>query len=216
MGKEWYRFPSNFFLPSNNWNVKFIKSEFKGQLPQPYLTEKAHATATERPNFNNLNLEELDRYVKVKCPVCLCYEIVVLWSCRKKVVVSKNSSYSLSYTANRHFSDQKQWRPGTALGVTQRQPAFKAITWHAESRTTKSIPGLYSQAICNQISFEELFDVHLPLLLKGLRHCNYDFLIILEKANVIIHLHSRPKIDLAAGLSCTKDIFTQYSMKGLF
>ena len=78
MGKEWYRFPSNFFLPSNNWNVKFIKSEFKGQLPQPYLTEKAHATATERPNFNNLNLEELDRYVKVKCPVCLCYEIVVL------------------------------------------------------------------------------------------------------------------------------------------
>ena len=91
MGKEWYRFPSNFFLPSNNWNVKFIKSEFKGQLPQPYLTEKAHATATERPNFNNLNLEELDRYVKVKCPVCLCYEIVVLWSCRKKVVVSKNS-----------------------------------------------------------------------------------------------------------------------------
>ena len=78
MGKEWYRFPSNFFLPSNNWNVKFIKSEFKGQLPQPYLTEKAHATAIERPNFNNLNLEELDRYVKVKCPVCLCYEIVVL------------------------------------------------------------------------------------------------------------------------------------------
>ena len=65
MGKEWYRFPSNFFLPSNNWNVKFIKSEFKGQLPQPFLTEKAHATAIERPNFNNLNLEELDRYVKV-------------------------------------------------------------------------------------------------------------------------------------------------------
>ena len=75
MGKEWYRFPSNFFLPSNNWNVKFIKSEFKGQLPQPYLTEKAHATAIERPNFNDLNLEELDRFVKVKCPVCLCYEI---------------------------------------------------------------------------------------------------------------------------------------------
>jgi len=77
MGKEWYRFPSNFFLPSNNWNVKFIKSEFKGQLPQPYLTEKAHATATERPNFNNLNLEELDRYVKdprSECDFIVDYE----------------------------------------------------------------------------------------------------------------------------------------------
>ena len=29
------------------------------------------------------------------------------------------------------------------LSVTQRQPAFKLITWHAKSRTTKSIPGLY-------------------------------------------------------------------------
>ena len=69
MGKEWYRFPSNFFLPSNNWNVKFIKSEFKGQLPQPFLTEEPHATSIERQNFNDLNLEELDRYVKV---VFLC------------------------------------------------------------------------------------------------------------------------------------------------
>ena len=72
MGKEWYRFPSNFFLPSNNWNVKFIKSEFKGQLPQPYLISipntlhnRAQATAVERSNFNDLNLEEVDRYVKV-------------------------------------------------------------------------------------------------------------------------------------------------------
>ena len=48
----------------------------------------------------------------------------------------------------------------------------------------------------------------LPHLLKGLRHCNYDFLIILEKANVIIHLHSRPN-----DWSCSKEIFTQYSMK---
>ena len=38
----------------------------------------------------------------------------------------------------------KMWRPGIALGVTQRQPAFKLITWHAKSRTTKSIPGLYN------------------------------------------------------------------------
>ncbi|KAL1449682.1 hypothetical protein WDU94_002167 [Cyamophila willieti] len=33
MGKEWYRYPSSFFLPNDKWNVSFIKSEFRGQLP---------------------------------------------------------------------------------------------------------------------------------------------------------------------------------------
>ena len=64
MGKEWYRFPSHFFLPSQNWKVKFVKSEFRGQLPQMYA-EDENATVIERPNFNDLNKEETDRYVKV-------------------------------------------------------------------------------------------------------------------------------------------------------
>ena len=63
MGKEWYRFPSHFFLPEN-WQVKFVKSEFKGQLPQMYA-EGEGATKLERSNFNDLNKEETDRYVKV-------------------------------------------------------------------------------------------------------------------------------------------------------
>ncbi|XP_026679660.1 alpha-1,2-mannosyltransferase ALG9 [Diaphorina citri] len=40
LGKEWYRYPSSFFLPNDKWNVSFIKSEFRGQLPtyfQPHL-----------------------------------------------------------------------------------------------------------------------------------------------------------------------------------
>ena len=64
IGKEWYRFPSHFFLPSQNWRVKFVKSEFRGQLPQMYA-EGENATVIERPNFNDLNQEESDRYVKV-------------------------------------------------------------------------------------------------------------------------------------------------------
>ena len=40
------------------------------------------------------------------------------------------------------------WRPGIALSVTHRQPAFKLIMWHAKSRTTKSIPGLYNIVLC--------------------------------------------------------------------
>jgi alpha-1,2-mannosyltransferase len=63
LGKEWHRFPSHFFLPSSSWNVKFIKSEFKGQLPQPYL-EDPDGTKVSRPNFNDQNLEEPSRYVK--------------------------------------------------------------------------------------------------------------------------------------------------------
>jgi len=37
VGKEWYRFPSSFFLPDpEEWKLKFLKSEFRGQLPRPY------------------------------------------------------------------------------------------------------------------------------------------------------------------------------------
>ena len=31
VGKEWYRYPSSFFLPNNNWNLKYLESEFKGK-----------------------------------------------------------------------------------------------------------------------------------------------------------------------------------------
>ena len=36
VGKEWYRYPSSFFLPDNNWDLKYIRSEFKGK------TSKGH------------------------------------------------------------------------------------------------------------------------------------------------------------------------------
>lgn len=35
VGKEWYRFPSQFFLPSDT-RLQFLKSEFDGQLPQSF------------------------------------------------------------------------------------------------------------------------------------------------------------------------------------
>ncbi|XP_070296159.1 alpha-1,2-mannosyltransferase ALG9-like isoform X1 [Salvelinus sp. IW2-2015] len=47
VGKEWYRFPSSFLLP-NNWQLQFIQSEFRGQLPQPYAV--AHWLPTIRPH----------------------------------------------------------------------------------------------------------------------------------------------------------------------
>lgn len=84
VGKEWYRFPSQFFLPSDT-RVQFLKSNFDGQLPQTFQEDFTIGTY-EGPNgekleyrrreygwhgariapkgFNDLNLENHDVYVK--------------------------------------------------------------------------------------------------------------------------------------------------------
>ncbi|GIY14368.1 alpha-1,2-mannosyltransferase ALG9 [Caerostris darwini] len=64
MGKEWYRFPSSFFLP-DNWQLKYLKSEFKGQLPKPY-SNLPNATKIIPTDMNDQNLEEPSRYVDIK------------------------------------------------------------------------------------------------------------------------------------------------------
>ena len=61
VGKEWYRFPSNFFLPSERYQLQFLKSGFGGQLPKPY--SPLNGTYIIPTGFNNLNKEEVDRYV---------------------------------------------------------------------------------------------------------------------------------------------------------
>ncbi|XP_046393537.1 alpha-1,2-mannosyltransferase ALG9 [Ischnura elegans] len=65
MGKEWYRFPSSFFLPDSNWNLKFIQSEFRGQLPKEY-DSLPNATMIIPEDMNDMNREETSRYVSVK------------------------------------------------------------------------------------------------------------------------------------------------------
>ncbi|VDN17655.1 unnamed protein product [Gongylonema pulchrum] len=64
IGKEWYRFPSSFFLPSSGrsdggrlWTteLKFIKSEFAGLLPKPYMNPDT--TELER-NFAEQRIHE--------------------------------------------------------------------------------------------------------------------------------------------------------------
>jgi len=50
---EWYRFPSSYFLPFNT-KLSFLRSSFKGQLPQPFQ-------ANTGP-FNDMNREEISRY----------------------------------------------------------------------------------------------------------------------------------------------------------
>ena len=62
VGKEWYRFPNSFYLPSPRWKLRFIRSQFKGQLPQPYGSFP-NATSVVPDNMNDMNREEPSRYV---------------------------------------------------------------------------------------------------------------------------------------------------------
>ncbi|XP_034937310.1 alpha-1,2-mannosyltransferase ALG9 [Chelonus insularis] len=67
VGKEWHRFPSSFFFPSNNWKLRYLRSEFRGQLPQPFLNS-LDGPSIIQPNFNDMNREEPSRYFDVeKC-----------------------------------------------------------------------------------------------------------------------------------------------------
>jgi len=61
VGREWYRYTSSFFLP-HEWKLLFIKSEFAGQLPQPYQGRGSDATKRIPENMNDMNREEMSVY----------------------------------------------------------------------------------------------------------------------------------------------------------
>jgi alpha-1,2-mannosyltransferase len=68
MGKEWYRFPSSFFLPQGV-HAKFVRSEFKGLLPGEFSEAKEGfgffpGTWLVPPNMNDENIEDPTKYVR--------------------------------------------------------------------------------------------------------------------------------------------------------
>lgn len=85
-GKEWYRFPNSFFLP-HGFQGQFIKSEFSGILPKHFPQPPSEnidsssnsfprliaISRTSEESFNDLNQEELDRYVD---PTTECHLLV--------------------------------------------------------------------------------------------------------------------------------------------
>eukprot|EP00808_Paulinella_micropora_P013305 g53198.t1 len=78
VGKEWYRFPSHFFLPDvggRPTKLQFLKSQFDGLLPKHYASSGLPAATSAIPTgMNGLNREEFDRYVHVTS----CHYIVDL------------------------------------------------------------------------------------------------------------------------------------------
>eukprot|EP00727_Mastigamoeba_balamuthi_P005242 m51a1_g14716 hypothetical protein (714) ;mRNA; r:170404-173178 len=72
VGKEWYRFPSSFFLPRNA-RLRFIPSNFTGLLPRPY----AESSRDIPPYMNDLNKAELaDKERYVTDPARECHVLV--------------------------------------------------------------------------------------------------------------------------------------------
>ena len=70
IGRDWYRFPSSYFLP-NGTRAKFIKSEFSGLLPGEYNEAKVGfgifpGTWLIPPAMNDRNEEDPGKYVGQK------------------------------------------------------------------------------------------------------------------------------------------------------
>lgn len=66
-GKEWYRFPSSYFLP--NMRAKFIRSEFQGLLPgefpdAPSPFARFNGASQIPSGMNDMNVEDPSKYVR--------------------------------------------------------------------------------------------------------------------------------------------------------
>lgn len=66
-GKEWYRFPSSYFLP-HDMRAKLIRSEFNGLLPgefpdAPSPLGRLEGASQIPPGMNDINEEDPDKYV---------------------------------------------------------------------------------------------------------------------------------------------------------
>nr|CDJ91310.1 Alg9 mannosyltransferase domain containing protein [Haemonchus contortus] len=109
VGKEWYRFPSSFFLPQmavdsrsrkRGVHLHFLKSEFSGLLPKYYPQGRLPSITRRIPTeMNDLNLEEPSRYV----PLDTCDYVVDLETPRQTTAYEPNYG-AMSDTFQRLYS----------------------------------------------------------------------------------------------------------------
>ncbi|KAF1816203.1 hypothetical protein P152DRAFT_504931 [Eremomyces bilateralis CBS 781.70] len=70
LGKEWYRFPSSYFLP-DGYRAKFIRSSFDGLLPGQFdewrdVPGLLRAVSAIPPGMNDRNIVDPSKYVQVE------------------------------------------------------------------------------------------------------------------------------------------------------
>lgn len=81
-GKEWHRFPTSFLLPNPSWNVRYIPSEFKGQLPGLFPPFDPEGTTVIPEHMNDDNLEEPTRYVSLPQSITVLCVLLLLRALR--------------------------------------------------------------------------------------------------------------------------------------
>jgi alpha-1,2-mannosyltransferase len=69
-GKDWYRFPSSYFLP-RDMHAKFVRSEFRGLLPGEFSEARTgfgfwSGTWLPPSGMNDRNEEDLGKYVELR------------------------------------------------------------------------------------------------------------------------------------------------------
>ncbi|KAM9113780.1 alpha-1,2-mannosyltransferase ALG9-like isoform 5-T5 [Pangshura tecta] len=96
VGKEWYRFPSSFLLP-DNWQLQFIPSEFRGQLPKPFA-KGPMATRSIPADMNDQNREEPSRYIDIsKCHYLVDLDRAIETSREPRYSANKEEWVSIAY-----------------------------------------------------------------------------------------------------------------------
>ncbi|CAB4059693.1 ALG9 [Lepeophtheirus salmonis] len=103
VGKEWYRFPTSFFLPSTSWNVEFLKSDFKGQLPRHYDESDYLTTSRIIKEFNDQNLEEKSRY-RIAAEDC-------------DFIVDQDTGDDSSNREENYIRNKKRWKVVFSYGI---------------------------------------------------------------------------------------------------
>ncbi|ANB12986.1 dolichyl-P-Man:Man(6)GlcNAc(2)-PP-dolichol alpha-1,2-mannosyltransferase [Sugiyamaella lignohabitans] len=108
VGREWYRYPSSYFLAENQ-RLKFVKSGFSGLLPGEFQEQQADTTQATKywwdlvgtsavpSGMNNQNLEDHSKYVDIK----ECDYIV------------DTNSFSVDSEAGEelYITDKENWQP---------------------------------------------------------------------------------------------------------
>jgi alpha-1,2-mannosyltransferase len=61
-GREWYRFPSSFYL-GNDMEIAYVESKFSGILPQPFTSKFDNGFARIPPHMNDQNRKESSHFV---------------------------------------------------------------------------------------------------------------------------------------------------------
>ncbi|KAG7266703.1 hypothetical protein CRUP_037270 [Coryphaenoides rupestris] len=93
--------------PVTVWQLQFIQSEFKGQLPQPYAAGPL-ATQTVPTNMNDQNLEEPTRYVDLR----QCHYLVDLDLHQETPLEPRYAANKEEWTviAFKPFLDSSRWK----------------------------------------------------------------------------------------------------------